>query len=159
MLHKNKGKLILNSYPGVYELKCSWGWVCNGETRNKIISRLINSNKRSSKRSLTKPTKEYHRHFDWLHPYCRKVRESLEIDMTVVRCGQDKVLNRDNRSFVKTNAWKGLLIKVKALHWNLTSLYTKRQFYVVLWLVWKRFQPVWQKYHVVNNVLLANFNV
>ena len=31
MLHKNKGKLILNSYPGVYELKCSWGWVCNGE--------------------------------------------------------------------------------------------------------------------------------
>ena len=28
--------------------------------------------------------------------YDRKVRESLEIDMAILRYGQDKVLNRDN---------------------------------------------------------------
>ena len=32
--------------------------------------------------------------------YDRKVRESLEIDIAVVRYGQDKVLNRDNGNFV-----------------------------------------------------------
>ena len=51
-------------------------------------------------------------HFDWLHLktlsmknryYDRKVRGSLETDMAVVRYGQDKVLNRDNGNFVKTN--------------------------------------------------------
>ena len=62
---------------------------------------------------------------DWLHPktfsiknryYDRKVRESLETDMAVVRYGQDKVLNRDNENFVKTNAWKPLFKKMKTLH-------------------------------------------
>ena len=48
--------------------------------------------------------------------YDRKVRESLEIDMAVVRYGQDKMLNRDNRNFDKTNAWKLLFKKVKTLH-------------------------------------------
>ena len=43
--------------------------------------------------------------------YDRKVRESLKIDMVVVRYGQDKVLNRDNGNFVKTNAWKPLFKK------------------------------------------------
>ena len=43
--------------------------------------------------------------------YDRKVREPLEIDMVVVRYGQDKVLNRDNGNFVKANAWKPLLKK------------------------------------------------
>ena len=47
---------------------------------------------------------------NWLHPktlsiknryYDRKVRQSLEIDMAVVRYGKDKVLNRDNENFVK----------------------------------------------------------
>ena len=36
----------------------------------------------------------------------RKVRESLEIDMVVVRYGQEKVLNKDNGNSVKTIAWK-----------------------------------------------------
>ena len=38
--------------------------------------------------------------------YDRKVRESLEIDMAVVRYEQDKVLNRDNGNVVKTKVWK-----------------------------------------------------
>ena len=46
----------------------------------------------------------------------RKVRESLESDMAVVRRGEDKVLNRDNGNFVKTNALKPLFKKMKTLH-------------------------------------------
>ena len=48
--------------------------------------------------------------------YDRKVRESLEINMVVVRYGQDKVLNRDKGNVVKTNAWKPLFKKIKTLH-------------------------------------------
>ena len=48
--------------------------------------------------------------------YDKKVRESLEIDMAVVRCGQDKVLNRDNGNFVKTNVWQPLFRNMKTLH-------------------------------------------
>ena len=36
----------------------------------------------------------------------RKVRESLEIDMVVVRYGQEKVLNKDKGNSVKAIAWK-----------------------------------------------------
>ena len=43
--------------------------------------------------------------------YDRIVMESLEIDMAVVRYGQDKVLNRCNGNFVKINAWKPLFKK------------------------------------------------
>ena len=50
ILCKNKDKLIPNSYPGVYELKCSCRSVYNGETKKKIISRSIKSpNKKASK--------------------------------------------------------------------------------------------------------------
>ena len=45
--------------------------------------------------------------------YDRKVTESLEIDMVVVRYGQEKVLNRDNGNFAKTNTWKPLFRKMK----------------------------------------------
>ena len=48
--------------------------------------------------------------------YDRKVRESLGTDMAVVRYRQDKVLNRDNGNFVRKNAWKSLLKKIKTLH-------------------------------------------
>ena len=48
--------------------------------------------------------------------YDRKVRESLKIDMAVVRYGQDIVLNRDNGNFVKTNGWQPLLKKMETLH-------------------------------------------
>ena len=61
----------------------------------------------------TEHTKECHGRLDWLHPntlsiknryYDRKKRESLQIDMAVVRYGQEKVLNRDNENFFKINA-------------------------------------------------------
>ena len=118
ILRKNKDKLIPNSYRGVYELKCSCGSVYNGETKKKIVTRSIQHQQESikgnwSSSGATEHTKKCHGHFDWLHPktlsmkngyYDRKVRESFGIDMVVVRYGQDKVLNRDNRNFVKTNA-------------------------------------------------------
>ena len=44
------------------------------------------------------------------------MRESLEIDMVVVKYGQEKVLNRDDLNFVKTKAWKPLFRKIKTLH-------------------------------------------
>ena len=65
----------------------------------------------------TEHTKKCHGCFDWLHPktlsiknryYDRKVRESLGIDMAVVKYGQEILLNRDNGNFVRTNAWKPL---------------------------------------------------
>ena len=94
--------------------------------------------------------------------YHRKVGESLEIDMMVVRYGQEKVLNRNNGNFVKTNAWKPLLRKMKTLHWNLTFC-IKWRFCVALSSVWKQLQSAWSKYHDVNNityvVLLPDFHV
>ena len=91
------------------------------------------------------------------------VKESLEIDMTVLRNWQGKVLNRDNGNFVKTNAWKPLFKKMKTLHWNLTSFCIRWQFSVVLSSVWKWLQLVRPKYHILSNktfvVLLANFDV
>ena len=134
ILCKSKNKLIPNSYPGVYELKCSCRSVYNGETKKKIISRSIEYQQESikgecSSSGATKHTKECHRHFNWLHSktlsmknryYDWKVGESLEIDMVVVRYRQDKVLSRDNGDFAKTNAWKPLLKEMKTLHCNLT---------------------------------------
>ena len=115
---KNKDKLIPNSYPGVYELKCSCGSVYNGETKKKVINRSIEHHQESIKDNwtssgATEHTNGCHGYFDWLHPrtlsiknryYDRKMRESLEIDMAVVRYGQEKVLNRDNGNFFNTNA-------------------------------------------------------
>ena len=40
ILCKNKDKLILNSYPGFYQLKCSCGSVYNGE-KKKTFSRSV----------------------------------------------------------------------------------------------------------------------
>ena len=118
ILCRNKDKLILNSYPRVCELKCSCGSVYSGETKKKIISRSIEHQQETikcnwSSSGATEHTKECHGHLDWLYPktlcmknrcYDRKVRESLEFDMMVVKYGQDKVPNRDNGNFVKTNA-------------------------------------------------------
>ena len=130
ILCKSKNKLIPNSYPGVYELKCSCRSVYNGETKKKIISRSIEHQQESikgecSSSGATKHTKECHRHFNWLHSktlsmknryYDVKAEESLEIVMAKVRYRQDKVLNRGNGNFVKTNAWRPFFKKMKTLH-------------------------------------------
>ena len=53
ILCKNKDKLIPNSYPGVYELKCSCGSVYNGETKKKVITRSIEHQQESIKDNWT----------------------------------------------------------------------------------------------------------
>ena len=104
--------------------------VCNGETKEKIITRSIEHQQENIKGNwtssgATEHTKECYGYVDWLHPktlsvknryYDKKVRESLEIDMAVVRYGQGKVLKGDNGNFVKTNAWKTLFRKMKTLY-------------------------------------------
>ena len=61
ILCKNKDKLIPNSYPGVYELKCSWGSVYNGETKKKINSRSIEHQQESIKGNWTSSGATEHR--------------------------------------------------------------------------------------------------
>ena len=117
ILCKNKNKVIPNIHPGVYELKCSCGSVYDGAMKKKIIIRSITDNQQESIKSncscsgATEHKKEGHGRFDWLHPKTlsikisccdRKLRESLEIYMTIVRYGQDNMLNRDNGNFFKT---------------------------------------------------------
>ena len=73
ILCKNKDKLMSNSYPGGYELKCSCGSVYNGETKKKVITRSIEHQQESIKGNwtssgATEHTKECHGCFDWLHP-------------------------------------------------------------------------------------------
>ena len=130
ILCKNKDKLTPNSYPGVYELKCSCGLVYNGETKKKVITRSIEHQQESIKcnwtsSGATEHTKDCYGYLDWLHPktlsiknryYDKKVRESLETDMAVVKYRKEKMLNRDNGNFVKTNAWKPFFRRTKTLH-------------------------------------------
>ena len=73
--------------------------------------------------------------------------------MAVVRYVQDKVLNRDHWSFVRTNAWKSLLRKMKTLHWKLTSFWIGSQFCIVFWLVWKRLP-----YSIIRDHFKAHLN-
>ena len=117
ILCKKIDKLIPNSHPGLYALKSLCVSVYNGKIKKKIISRSIEHHQESvkcnwSSSRATEYTREYHGHFDWLHPksftvknkyYNRNVRELLKIVMEVVIYGQDKVLNRDNGNFVKVN--------------------------------------------------------
>ena len=84
-----------NSYPGVYELKCSCQWRYSGETKkNIILSQAIEHQQDGLKGKLessgaTEHTLAYHGNFNWLHPKTkirernykqRKIREALEIE-------------------------------------------------------------------------------
>ena len=124
---KNKDKLIPNSYPGVYQLKCTCESVYTGETKKRIITRTIEHQQESNKGNwnasgATEHCKICHGQFNWLHPktlsvnsnfYERKVRESLEIDKSIIQYGRGKVLNRDNGNFVSAKTWKPLFAKLK----------------------------------------------
>ena len=63
--------------------------------------------------------------------YERIVRESLEINMAIFKYKNNKALDKDNRNFVKTNAWKPLLKKMKTFLRNWTSFCLKWRFCVV----------------------------
>ena len=89
-------KLLPNSYPGVYELKCKCNSAYFGETKQKKLTRTIEhqqdcfkgkwDNSGATEHSLT-----CHEQFNWIHPKTiarendsrkRKIREALEIKKT-----------------------------------------------------------------------------
>ena len=53
LLCRNKTKLLPNSYPGVYELKCTCNSAYFGETNKKILTRTREHQQDSSKRKGT----------------------------------------------------------------------------------------------------------
>ena len=125
LLCRNKTKLLPNSYPGVYELKCTCNSAYFGETKKKILTRTIEhqqdsfkgkwGNSGAAEHSLTR-----HGQFNWIHSKTiarendyrrRKIREALEIKKAQYN-KKIKVLNRDEDNLVKTNTWTPLLANI-----------------------------------------------
>ena len=72
LLCRSKTKLLLNSYPGVYELKCTFNSDYFGETKKKILTRTIEHQQDSFKgkwdnSGATEHTLTCHGQFNWIH--------------------------------------------------------------------------------------------
>ena len=90
---RNKTRLLPNSYPGVYELKCACNSAYFGETKTNISTRTVEHQQDSFKGKwdnscATEHSLTCHRQFNWIHPKTierendyrrRKIREALEI--------------------------------------------------------------------------------
>ena len=125
MICSNKSKLLLNSFPGVYQLDCTSNVLHIGETKKKVITRTIehqqdNFNGKWESSGATEHFLEYHGQFNWINPktlsaeqqyHRRKIRESLEIKKAKTN-KRRKVLNRDEGNLVKTNTWTPLFAKL-----------------------------------------------
>ena len=118
-------KLLPNSYPGVYELQCSCQLRYLGETKKKILSRVIEHQQHSLKRiwessGATEHTLECHGNFKWFYSKtiaretnCRqiKIRETLE----TIKATLDekmKLLNSDEGNLASRNTWTPLFVKM-----------------------------------------------
>ena len=118
-------KLLPNSYPGVYELKCKCNSAYFGETKQKKLTRTIEhqqdcfkgkwDNSGATEHSLT-----CHGQFNWIHAKTiarengygrRKIQEALEIKKAIYN-KKIKVLNRDEGNLVRTNTWAPLLANI-----------------------------------------------
>ena len=135
ILCNHKSKLLPNSNPGVYQLKCTCGSIYIGETKKRILTRCIEHQQSTLKGEWTKSgatehSKNCHGAFNWLHPktisinkeyHDRKIRESLEINLAKTKYELNKenpVMNRDNGERTSTHSWKPLfqkMIKTAAL--------------------------------------------
>ena len=128
LLCQNKTKLLPNSYPGVYELKCTCNSAYFGETKKKILTKTIEHQQDSFKgkwdnSGATEHTLTCHEQFNWIHPKTiarendyrkRKIREALEIKKAKFN-KKIKVLNRDEGSLFKTNTWTPLLANINEM--------------------------------------------
>ena len=128
LLCRNKTKLFPNSYPGVYELKCTCNSAYFGETKKKILTRTIENQQDSFKgkwdnSGATEHTLTCHGQFNWIHPKTiarekdyrnRKIREALEIKKAKFN-KKIKVLNMDEGNLVKTNTWTPLLANINEM--------------------------------------------
>ena len=114
---KNKPKLPLNSYPGVYKLDCSCGKSYVGETKLQIKSRIdqhfktLQTGKWDSS-GLSSHARNSHENIDWFKNntlsienkyFDRKVRESLEIRYNNTH---HEGMNLDDGNYVTTNFWE-----------------------------------------------------
>ena len=113
LLCRNKTKLLPNSYPGVYELKCTCNSAYFGETKKKILTRTIEHQQDSFKgkwdnSGATEHSLTCHGQFNWIHPKTiarendyrkRKIREALETKKAKYN-KRIKVLNRDEGNLV-----------------------------------------------------------
>ena len=93
LLCGNKTKLLPNSYPGVFKLKCTCNSAYFGETKKKILTRTIEHQEDSFKgkwdnSGATEHSLTCHEQFNWIYPKTiarendyrrRKIRKALEI--------------------------------------------------------------------------------
>ena len=128
LLCRNKTKLLPNSYPGVYELKCTCNSAYFGETKKKILTRTIEHQQDSFKGKWDNSGETEHSltclgQFNWIHPKTiarendyrkRKTREALEIKKAKY-IKKIKVLQRDEGNLVKTNTWTSLLASINEM--------------------------------------------
>ena len=123
-----KTKLLPNSYPGVYELKCTCNSVYFGETKKKILTRTIEHQQDSFKgkwdnSGATEYTLTCYGQFNWIHPKTiatekdyrkRKIRRALEIKKA--KFNKKKIiLNRDKGNLVQSNTWTPLLANINEM--------------------------------------------
>ena len=115
LLCRNKTKLLPNSYPEVYELKCTFNSAYFGETDKAILTTTIKHQQDSFKgkwdnSGATEHSLTCQGQFNWIHPKTigrennyrkRKIREALEIKKA-------KYIKRINISVL--NSDKGNLI-------------------------------------------------
>jgi len=133
MLCNNKSELPRNSHPGVYLLRCQCQAFYIGETKKRVHTRIeeheMNVFKGNWKCSgATEHAKNCPQKFEWkeastlsMEPNYRrrKVRESLEIRRA--QRSNHSVLNRDQGSMIRTDAWDVLMGRMKNNYGGLTS--------------------------------------
>ena len=126
MICRNKSNLLLNSFPGVYQLDCTRNPLYIGETKKKVITRTIEHqqdsfNGRWESSGATDYCLECHGQFNWINPktlsteqqyHRRRIRESLEINKKAKTNKRRKVLNCDEGNLAKTNTWTPLFAKL-----------------------------------------------
>ena len=122
LLCRNKTKLLPNSYPEVYELRCTCSSTYFGETKKKILTRTIEHQQdrfkgKQDNSGATEHSLTCQRQFNWIHPKTiareknyrkRKIGEALENEKAKYN-KKINVLNRDEGNLVKTNIWTPLL--------------------------------------------------
>ena len=126
MICRNKSNLLLNSFPGVYQLDCTRNALHIGKTKKKIITRTIEHQQDSfngkwESSGATDYCLECHGQFNWINLktlsteqqyHRRRIRELLEINKKAKTNKRRKVLNRDKGNLVKTNTWTPLFAKL-----------------------------------------------
>ena len=134
ILYKNKDKLIPNSYPGVYKLKCSCVSVYNNESKKKIISRSIEHQQESIKGNWSSSGATEHKRM-WRSfrlftaPKLSPWKIGIMTGKWGIRWRWTKTMGTLLRQ-MRGNLWSK---KMKTLHWNLTLFCIKHTVRLTIW--------------------------